>query len=481
MSNKEVFTAKEVIEARNALWKKGNLEFKLYPEQKLIYKEIKANPDKIVVMNASRRWGKTTIMLILAVEQCIKKPGSVVKFVAPSAKQIRTVLRSNMRQVLAGCPVDLRPEYKTMDHIYKFPNDSEIQLAGTDKGHADSLRGGSADLCIVDEAGFVDDLRIVVTEVLLPTTTTTKGKLIMASTPSNTQDHDFIRYVQRAEENGTLIKKTIYDNPTVSADEIIAIATELGGVDSIAFRREYMAEIITNQDYAIVPEFTKEVQSECIKDWNRPPFYDCYTAMDIGFRDLTVALFAYYDFKNSKLIIEDELVMNGKTMTTDALAIGVKEKEKFIWCNPITGDIKKPTLRISDNNLNLINDLQVLHGLTFLPTAKDNAEAALNHMRMLVAQKRIVINPRCKNLISHLRNGMWTKARTTYERADGHHYDAIDALKYLIRNVNFYKNPYPANYDMGSSDDMFTRTKTHEERNLEKNIKNIFSPKKRRY
>jgi hypothetical protein len=35
---------------------------------------------------------------------------------------------------------------------------------------------------------------------------------------------------------------------------------------------------------------------------------------------------------------------------------------------------------------------------------------------------------------------------------DNGHYDCVDALIYLCRNIVFSKNPYPAHYDLGVGD-----------------------------
>jgi len=67
----------------------------------------------------------------------------------------------------------------------------------------------------------------------------------------------------------------------------------------------------------------------------------------------------------------------------------------------------------------------------------------------------IIINPRCKRLISHLDNVKWASAKnkSTFGRSqDNGHYDFVDALIYLVRSIVYSKNPYPANYDLGKGD-----------------------------
>lgn len=431
-------------EAVTALWNKGIISWKLDKNQKEMHDLVKNGQHGMIVIGASRQIGKSWAMTAIAVETCIQKPFQTVKFIAPKVKDIRRIIAPLIREICADAPKNLKPTFKSNESIFRFPNGSEIQLAGTDNGHAESIRGTKAHLCIIDEAGFCDDLEYVVNSILIPTTTTTGGKIVMISTPSKTHDHPFITFLREAEMENRYIKKTIYDNPRLTPQDIERIALTAGGVNSVNFRREYLVEIITSEEDAIVPEFTKELQSSIIKDHPRPSHFDAYIAMDIGGRDFTAVLFGYYDFLNAKLIIEDEFVMTYR-QTSDVLAKNINEKEFELWRG------KTPYLRIADNNnIILLNDLTIRHGMTFIPTAKDNFDAALNNMRTMIKSGKIIINPRCKRLISHLEGGIWNKARTTFAKsADKGHFDCVAALIYLCRNINFNKNPYPAGFAPG--------------------------------
>lgn len=465
------------------LWHRGVLTWKLDAVQHELYKCYTDSTYKTVVWSCSRRLGKSYALCVVAIEQCLKKANSTVKFIAPTAKHVKMIIKPLFREILKDCPKELRPEFRTADNVFRFPNGSEVQLAGTDNGHAEALRGGSSDLCVVDEAGFCDDLRYLVQSILIPTTTTTKGKIILSSTPPKSPDHDFVHYIKEAEYRGTFVKKTIYDNKRLTPDVIQDIVDELGGEESPEFRREYLCELIVDEEHSVVPEFNERMEKELVQEWPTPPFRDLYVAGDIGFKDLTVFLFAYYDFKKDKLVIEDELVMSGKKMTTQYMAEELKRKEAALWTHPMTSEQQTPYLRVCDNNLIVINDLQRLHGLNFIPTQKDDAQAALNNMRIMIAQKRIIINPRCKTLIYHLKNATWAKNRKTFDRSpDAGHYDAVDALKYLVRNVYYSRNPYPANWGHGTGDNWFDPKTNSPLSNPSINaFKDIFKIKKQRY
>lgn len=470
-------------EAVNRLWRLGILHWKLDPNQLGIYKQIDSSKHKTHVISASRRMGKTFMLTLMANEKCLQRPNSVVKFVAPEGKMIKRDIRLIMREIYKDCPQDIRPKFNSQDNIYYFNNGSELQLAGSDNGNADSLRGGTSVLCIVDEAGFSNDLDYLIKSILLPTTLTTKGKIILASTPPREPGHEFATIAQDAEHKGTLIKRTVYDNPRITLEDLESIIAEYpGGKDDIQFKREYECVFLVSEKDAVIPEFTQELENEIVREWERPPFYDGYLGMDIGFKDLTAGILAYWDFRNGVLVIEDIFSLQGSSMTTDKLASVIKETEAITWKDPATQTTREPYLRVSDNNLILINDLYRLHGLKVLPTQKDNFEAALNNVRLWLQQKKIIINPKCKELILHLRNATWNKSRTQFSRSTTFgHFDFVAALIYLVRNVNTRRNPYPPGYDFRDlhKDDYFFRdNNANKENTFKEHIKKMFSSTK---
>lgn len=466
-------------EAKALLWKKGVLHWKLDSNQKGMYDMLISSQKKIDVIVCSRQIGKTWLLVTYALEYCLKNPNSFVKMIAPQLQMIRNIIRPGMREILLDCPEDLEPHIPTNTNIIKFKNGSEIQLAGTDAGNADALRGTKAHLVIVDEAAFCDDLEYLIKSILVPMTTTTKGKIILCSTPPKSNDHAFVGFWERSEADGSLIKRTVYDCPRLSQDEIQMLAESSGGFASVDFRREYLCEKIVSEEDAVVPEFNSEREERIVKVWPRPPYYDAYAAMDLGVTDLTVVLFAYYDYKAAKLIIEDELVESGRTLLADTFGKAVVEKEKTLWAHPLTKEPQKVFLRIADNNNpQFLNEIYSKCGISFLPTQKLESDAALNAMRMLIKNERIIINPRCKTLISHLKNAVWNKSRTSYMRsADKGHYDSIDALKYLCRNVNFNKDPYPPGYQFELKQDIFFTEKPNNNPMLHHQLKEMFKIK----
>jgi len=436
---------------KDLLWRRGELEFKLHKLQKEMLDIMRAAPaHSTLVFLCSRQTGKTWMLGTLALMQCIKHPNSVVKILTDTKLHMRSVLEPKMREILEDCPDDVKPIYNASQHMYKFENGSEIHLAGSDAQNFEKLRGAKCHLALIDEAGFVDNLEKIVKSVLIPTTTHTGGKVILVSTPPTDPDHEFIKFIEEAEINNCFYKKNIYDVPIISPAQRQNIIKQMGGEKSEQFRREYLCEIIRSETSTVLPEVDELLLDKIVQVWTKPPYYDSYVSMDLGFRDLTVILFGYYDFRYSKIVIESEIVLKGHEVQIEKLARLIMDKEAELWKHPYTFELQKPYRRVSDINHIVTSEISRKSNgyLTFSIPKKDDKLAAINQTRTLLSQEQIVIHPSCTTLIRHLKNCRWKdKNKDIFARSpDDGHYDAVDALIYLIRSITYTRNPYPLGY-----------------------------------
>lgn len=406
-----------------------------------IYQKIKSSKQRKFVINCSRRLGKSYLLCVIAMETAMQRPGAQVRFAAATAKALRKIIIPIFRQIISDCPPEIAPEFKSMDSLFQFENGAQIHLAGADKGNADNLRGTAADLCIVDEAGFISELDYLVGDVLAPQLLYAKdGKIIIASTPPESPAHDFVRYLIESEINGACAQKTIFDNPFLTKKDIDIIADECGGYDTTRFKREYLAQVVTEETYAVIPEF-QDAEKDIVQEVPRPPMFHFYTVGDLGFKDATAFAIGYYNFEKAKIVIEDEIVLHAPTSRTIAEAI--KEKEKALY------GVIPVYQRFADGDLITLGDISVEHGVTIGAVKKDVLEAQVNTLRMDVIKRNLIIHPRCKTIINHLKYGIWNKARTGFDRSgEFFHFDALAALIYFVRHVNRHVSPYPKFYNV---------------------------------
>jgi hypothetical protein len=447
-------------EAVDELWRRGIIApWKLDSCQKQLYALFKNAKYRKVVWNCSRRLGKSYTLLIIAIEYALQNENSQIKYACFTALAAQKIILPTIREILKDCPEDLKPNYVKQEKCFYFKNGSIIQIEGTDEGNAEKLRGTASHLSILDEAGFMDDLDYVMNDILLPQALTTNGKLLIASTPPNSPAHPFIKLISDAQKHDAYIKKTILDavkdiendppllKKRLNLEVINEIKESVGGENSATWRREFLCELAVDLSSAVIPEFNEEVEKNSVIEWVKPERFDTYVAMDLGFVDYTGVIFAYLDFRANKLVIEDELWMNGQQVTTKNLADKIREKEIQLWTDPKTNILQPTFLRVSDNDLITLNDLYRLYHIQFIPTRKDDLDTAINEVRYKVSAGQIIIHPRCKNLIYQLKTATWTKNRKTFARSEeAGHFDLIAALVYLVRNVQWQKNPYPSIY-----------------------------------
>ena len=432
-------------------YSRGLLSYKLYDYQRVLYDDLWSginNPDCLkYVLNVSRRWGKSTVLSLIAIEYALRHPNSQIRFAAPTAKMLKKITNPIFRMLLADAPAEFKPRYHVQDNMWKFHNGSEIHCAGTDSGNAENLRGTASNLNLIDEAGFADSLLYVLDSILTPQTLTTGGKTLIASTPPTSPSHDFVSIAEECRMRGFYKTYTIYDNKSLDADTIALYAKEAGGYDSTTWKREYLAMFVSDSSLQIIPEWDDVHIKECKAD-DLNQFYHKYVAMDLGVKDFTAVIFGTYNFKEATLYIQDEITMDGPSMTTVLLKDAIVNKEAELW----TGT-NKAYRRISDNNnLMLLQDLGHLHQLHFNATNKDTLEAMVNEVRMFVAQGRLKVSPKCKMLLGCLNSGIWDNNHKMFARSTVYkHFDHLASLIYLIRNLDQVSNPVPATYNISNN------------------------------
>jgi phage terminase large subunit-like protein len=431
-------------DAQEILWRRGVLKWKLRDYQVKLYSAISECERNRYVVNCARRWGKSFVMSLLAVERAIQGNSSTrIKIATATAKNLEEFIIPAFRILLDDCPSDLwegwKDGYLRSKKKFIFQNGSEIQLIGLDKD-PDGGRGNYVDLYIIDEAGFVRNLPYLISSVISPMMLGREGaRLYIISTPSSTPAHPFQDVCAKAIAGGYYSEYNIFDNTSITKEEAERIHEEDCETES-DWLREYMCQHVVDENLAIIPEWDAKYETAP----ERPSYYNFlhrYVGMDLGVKhDLTALLFGYWDPKKHVLIIEDEAHINGPKMTTIALKDLIVNKEQNLW-----RDLPAPYRRISDNdNPLLLQDLGSLHNMYFISTGKDELHAMVNEVRELIKAGKLYVHPRCRMLIGNLRAGIWNDKRRSFERnATYGHFDHLAALVYLVRNLDRYTDPVP--------------------------------------
>ena len=113
--------------------------------------------------------------------------------------------------------------------------------------------------------------------------------------------------------------------------------------------------------------------------------------MDLGGKDLTAVLFGYFDFRANKVVIQDELIIdfNNPDNSIKKLTQEILNKEEKLFLNVLTNEIKQPSLRVSDINPIVVNEIFRCcnQKLKFETPRKDDKDAAIHDLRVMISRK----------------------------------------------------------------------------------------------
>lgn len=324
-------------------------------------------------------------------------------------------------------------------------------LLAAQGGHIENARGiHNVTDVLIDEAGFFGDeedsypLDHVIQNILLPMFIRTKSqpRIVIMTTPPEIPNHPVKAYYERAVAAGCCEVRTIYqsDIPAEKRESQKRMMMKQPGGE-VAWKREMECQWIVDAERLIIPEWKDEYETVPPRD-QYFQFYHKYGFLDTGVRDFTFNGLGYYDFRRAQAVVEDEVLLQGDQVRTDILAAQVKQKEREL------GYVKMHRRIADNNNLIIIQDLAgPLHGLSYVPTTKDELFAMVNEVRLWVSSGRLRVHHRCVYLIGCLKNGLWDKAHKEFSRSATYgHYDGLAALCYWLRHIDENTNPIPATF-----------------------------------
>lgn len=408
-------------------WERGDLTYKLWPQQLPIYNQIRELADDVdeAVVLCARQFGKSFMGVGLAVEDCIRFDDKCILVIGPTLKQTREIVAPRLRRIAADAPKGVIRPSKSEGKWYI--GTSELVIGGMDI-NSSSQRGKTVQNVYIEEIveskpdDYLEALRSDIGPAL---THSENGKIIYLTTLPKIPDHPFITdTMARAEMNGSLYIYTIDDNKALTSAQYDACVRRAGGKHTDDFKREYLCQIIRDRSVVIIPDFDKRLD---VEEFTVPHVmnHEIYTDWG-GVRDMTVSLLMGYDFLRGMDLVIDELAWHPNT-PTDVI---VKE-----WASA-WGKIPVKNHYI-DAPGQLQVDLRDTHKISFQTPNKQDWESSVNHLANRFTARKIKIHPSCKLTKQTCQSGTFNKHRTDFERSHAlGHMDAIAALMYGIRHLD---------------------------------------------
>ncbi len=423
-------------ELRQYFWTRGDLRYKLHSTQLEMHKSVNSITSDEILVLSSRQLGKSYFGLIYALEFCLKNPGTIVRILAATLKQIQDIVADNLSPICADAPEGLIERHKAS---YRWRiGSSSLRLGALERSNVDYNRGGNASLIITEEGGFVstDDYRYAVESVISPQLLRSGGRLIHITSPSSDPAHYIhTEVLPKTALTKSVFRYTIYDNPQISAAQIEKAKLLCGGEDSAAWRREYLAEIVRDASTVIVPTYDPERH---VREFRIPDYTNWQVSIDFGgVRDKTAAILYTYCFESNRMLIQDERIFPANT-PTDQIVSGIIAME-----GKVLSYGRELSSRWADAPGQLQIDLERIHKFPVRLPKKDDWQAGINNMQVAFANDQVLIHPQCAFLLQSLESGQYNDKRTDFARTEAlGHCDALAALSYGLRMLD-RRSPFP--------------------------------------
>jgi hypothetical protein len=386
------------------------------------------------ILVAGRRFGKTYLSLV---ELCRAawSPGRLVWYIAPTYKQAKRIawkpLKQMTRPYWASQPneTDLRIELIT---------GGRICLRGAD--NYDSLRGDGLDFLILDE--YASIAREAWPEVLRPALADKKGGALFIGTPRG-YDHFYDLYqVAQKQSNWSTFQFTTKEGGNVTADELESATHEL---DERTYRQEFQASFENLTAGLIYYAFER---TENVRSLRYNPQLPLFWSLDFN---VNLMCSVIGQRSGDEVYILDELAL--PQSNTEAACMAFCEKiAPWRYGSPfpveisIYGDATGSGRRsaASRTDWQIVDNFFAHYHCNFTrrvpssnPPIKDRVNCVNAMLCNHAADRRLVIDPRCKELILDLERVRWQadangNMLTNIDKSDPMRSHTSDALGYMI-------------------------------------------------
>ena len=377
--------------------------------------EILRSKAKRKVIFSGRRFGKTRMLLTAALIQAVETPNSNIFYLAPSRKQAADIA---WRTLVEMVPTSWVKKIWKSTLTVEFNNKSRIILGGLD--NADSCRGQSASLLLLDEFSYAYDLKEAWEGALLPMLSTTNGTAIFASTPAGGGDFSAELY-ERAENTEVWAR---WNFPSVAGGWIEASFVEEARqtMDPVLWRQEFYGSI-ESLSGAVYASFNQKNIAKVSDnggpiiagiDFNRSPFV-CIISQIQG---------------DNLACLEEIILMESDTREM-ALEIRKRYPKREVLCTPDATGARKQTSSLGHSDHSILKNIGgfSIHS----PRANFAISDKLNATRLMIldaaGNRRLKIHPNCKQLIRSMRLLEFAPGKSVPDAKSSHGH-ACDAIGY---------------------------------------------------
>lgn len=288
-------------------------------------------------------------------------------------QQARDIAWEILKKELQGADFnESRLEIRVLDCI--------VSLRGWES--IETMRGQAFDFVVIDEVAMMRDFWSNWQEVIRPTLTDTKGKVIFVSTPKGFNHFYDLYNLESTDSDYKSFHFTTYDNPYIPKEEIDKARIEL---TEDRFAQEYLADFRKTEGL-VYPEFSRERH---LYDENQVVISrkETIAGVDFGYTHEAAIPSIDIDLENNYWITE-EWYHSGKTEDEIAEYVANKQYQR-VYPDPATPSAIERMRRMGVNIREVIKN-------------KDSIKSGIQTIRELFKANRLKINKKCINLINEL-------------------------------------------------------------------------------
>jgi len=369
------------------------------------YDALQNNDVRFVVNQGGSRSSKTYSLCQLLIVYCLQNPNKIVSVVRKSFPSLRATVYRDMIEVLTNLNLYEDRNHNKTEHIYTFPNGSQIEFFSLD--NSQKVRGRKRDVLLCNEANELSQ------EEFLQLNMRTTEKVFCDFNPSDTEHwlYDLINRVDAILIHSTYKDNTFLEKTIIrEIEELIKVDQDYYNVYALGIPSKSQHTVYSHQKIFINKPSTKEV----------------ILGLDFGYKHPTALVrcdFIENEVYTKELIYESHL-------TTPELIEKIKEqliKEGLPTSTTIACDYSRPEI-IEDLNragLNCVNAIK---------NVKEGIDA--------VKSKVLMVHQDSINMKKEFSNYKWkVVGEKLTDEVVKMWDDAMDALRYAVL---YHKKNYSA-------------------------------------
>tara|TARA_R100000995_G_scaffold12568_1_gene5063 strand:- start:69 stop:1322 length:1254 start_codon:yes stop_codon:yes gene_type:complete len=354
--------------------------------------EVFSAKNRFRVLVAGRRFGKSYLSCIELFTKALERPGETFFYCAPTYRMAKDIAWKTLKKIV---PKEYIRTKNETDLRLDLINDSTIELKGTENAMA--LRGRSLSGVVLDEAAFMD--AEVWFEVIRPALADKEGWALFISTPDGTASWFYDLWCFVEEDTSNLWQRwsfTTIEGGNVSPTEVEAARAQL---DQRTFRQEFEASF-ENLTGLVAVSFSDDNISTTAKDISIQPLL---LGVDFNVDPMSGIVAVKHD---QNLYVFDEIMLTGGATTWD-FAEEVTRRygvdRRIIACPDPTGGARKTSgVGVTDHAILRRSGFNVQSPRSPWKI-RDKITAVNTGLLDASGTRRVLIHPRCKELIKALR------------------------------------------------------------------------------